>query len=139
MQKNVGAKLSPVSLDTFVDLGKVDVYPSFKACDSILDIEIKNRCFNNQLYTHLSASLLAHTFEVSSSIDEVVKVKLQIDNKGSSKLMEILASDNVGKQLPMLDSLIGESVRTLPKLFPATKMGIPVTTVYEIPIVIKIK
>lgn len=139
LQKNIGAKLSPVSLDTVVDFGKVDQFPAFASCDSILDLDRKNRCFTKELYAHLSSTLLTQTFQVSESINEVVKVKLEIDNLGKSTVVKIEASDLILKQLPSLDSLIRRSVKTMPQLFPAQKRGIPVKTVYEIPIVIQIE
>ncbi len=126
-------------LDTIIDYNKVDVLPSFTFCDSIMDVDKKNRCFKNNLYKHLSSFMLSHTFEVSDGINETVAVKLMIDNKGMATLVSIKSSAIVKQQLPMLDSLINESIRTLPKFSPAQKKGIPVPTVYEIPIVIKIE
>lgn len=127
-----------VVLDTVVDYESVDTFPSFSACDSLVDTTLKNRCFTHNLYQHLSTSLLAHTFTVYESIDEKVGVKLKIDAEGSTTLVSITSSDTVKKALPQLDSLIAESVQTLPKVFPALKHGIPVATVYEVPLVLKI-
>lgn len=86
----------------------------------------------------MTASLLLHTFTVSKSIDEVVRIQLKIDNQGRCELMQIISSKKVQKMLPELDNVIRESVERLPTLFPALKRGIPVTSIYEIPIVVKI-
>jgi len=135
----MGLDLKSEMLDTVIDYNKVDVLPSFSFCDSIMNVEKKNRCFKNNLYKHLSSFMLSHTFEISKEMDEMVHVKLMIDNKGKAKLIGIKSSSIVREQLPMLDSIINESIQTLPKFSPAQKRGIPVPTVYEIPIVIKLE
>ncbi len=127
------------AMDTIIDLQHVDVFPSFKACDTVIAIARKNRCFTNKLYIHLTSSLLAHTFTVSESIDEVVQVHLKITKEGRSELIRITSSKTVKEMLPVLDSLIAQSIESLPTVFPALKRGIPVATIYEIPIVVKIE
>jgi hypothetical protein len=125
-------------IDTMIDVKRVDVFPSFKTCDTLLAVPLKNSCFTKELHKHLTASLLLHTFTVSKSIDEVVRIQLKIDNQGRCELMQIISSKKVQKMLPELDNVIRESVERLPTLFPALKRGIPVTSIYEIPIVVKI-
>ncbi len=124
-------------MDTVIDLNHVDVFPSFKACDTLIAIALKNQCFTNNLHTHLTSSLLAHTFTVNESIDDVVRVHLKIDKEGASELIRVVSSQAVKEILPELDTLIIRSVESLPTVFPALKRGIPVTTIYEIPIVVK--
>ena len=133
------SKSLTTGIDTIIDYSKVDVLPSFSICDSILEISQKNRCFINSLYTHFSSDLLAHTFDVSMDIDEMVSVKLEISKNGNASLVSIESSDQVKKMIPQLNDVILESVKKLPTLYPALKQGIPVTTVYELPIVIKLK
>ena len=132
-------KGDPVShlMDTVIDRNHVDVFPSFKACDTVIAIALKNQCFTNKMHTHLTSSLLAHTFTVNESIDDVVRVYLKIDKQGASELMRVVSSQVVKEMLPELDSLISRSVASLPTVFPALKRGIPVTTIYDIPIVVK--
>jgi|SaaInl0LU_22_DNA_1037365.scaffolds.fasta_scaffold00011_18 hypothetical protein len=126
-------------IDTVIDLNHVDVFPAFKECDTVSAIASKNRCFTIKLYGHLNAALLSHTFPVNQSIDEVVRVHLKINKEGKSELVRIVASKTVNDMLPELDGLITQSIKTLPAVFPALKRGIPVTTLFEIPIVVKIE
>tara|TARA_B100000809_G_C15139454_1_gene532377 strand:- start:6758 stop:7237 length:480 start_codon:yes stop_codon:yes gene_type:complete len=130
---------SSKELDTVIDYTKVDVLPTFPICDSIMDVTQKNRCFINNLYVHFSQELLKHTFDVPGSINETVTVKLKIDANGKANLVAIESSPEVKMTIPLLDSIIAESVGMLPILFPALKRGIPVATIYELPIVIKLK
>lgn len=126
-------------VDTVIDYTKVDVLPSFPVCDSILDVTQKNRCFINALYNHFSKELLTYTFDIPETVNEIVTVRLQIDAGGKASLISIESSDVVKNEIPLLNSIISESIVKLPVLFPALKRGIPVTTVYELPIVIKLK
>lgn len=137
ISKNLKVDSVSQLMDTVIDLNHVDVFPSFKACDTLIAIALKNQCFTNKLHTHLTSSLLAYTFTVNESIDDVVRVHLKIDKEGASELIRVVSSQAVKEMLPELDTLISRSVASLPTVFPALKRGIPVTTIYEIPIVVK--
>lgn len=138
-EKIKGHAFSSNELDTIIDYSKVDVLPTFPICDSIVEVDVKNRCFINTLYSHFSKELLAHTFDVPKPIHETVTVKLKIDAQGKAELVSITSSPQVNDAIPMLNKIIGESVEKLPGLFPALKRGIPVATVYELPIVIQLQ
>ena len=43
------------------------------------------------------------------------------------------------REIPTLDSILNLSIKNLPKIFPANKRGIPVTTKYRLPIRIQLK
>ena len=43
----------------------------------------------------------------------------------------------VSRQLPEIASWLEQSVDSLPKIYPATKRGIPVVTTFRMPIVIQ--
>lgn len=121
------------NLDSIIDFTKVDVSPSFKVCDSLIDNE-KTICFRNTLHEKLTEQLRQHNFKVHEKIDEIINVHVLIDNKGKVQLQDINTSEVVQKQLPKLDSILNISVCQLPKLRPAYKQGIPVTTQYQLPI-----
>jgi hypothetical protein len=54
-------------------------------------------------------------------------------------LDHIESSKSIRKILPKLDSLLKSSIGKLPKIFPANKRGIPVTSKYRLPISIQLK
>ena len=123
-------------LDTVIDYHHVDALPAFPLCKDLLDAEEQNNCFRNRLYQELSENLRTHTFAVSDTLSETVRVRLRIDSSGTSKLLSIASSERVKKELPVLDSLLRQSIANLPVVFPAIKRGIPVATVHEIPILL---
>lgn len=126
-------------LDTIVDFSSVDTFPSFPVCDSIIDKQKKADCFRETIHRKIGEELKKHQFTIENAIEEVVFVDLVINAKGEFILDSIKSSSNIKKQLPTLDSVLKVSVLNLPKIFPANKRGIPVTTKYRLPIEISLK
>ncbi|MCG1035860.1 hypothetical protein KI686_05575 [Polaribacter sp. DS7-9] len=131
-------KIEVPVLDTIVDFSSVDVFPSFKVCDNIIDKEEKEDCFRATIHQKIGEQLQKHTFTIVDSIDEVVYVNLIINAEGLFILDSTQYSDKIKKELPKLDSLLKFSVEKLPKIHPAIKRGIPVTTKYRLPIRIQL-
>lgn len=132
------AKQHDQKLDTIVNFSKVDVSPSFIICDSLIDND-KTTCFRNTIHQEFTKNLSKHRFKVKNTIDEKINLDLLIDSKGKVSLQQIHSSKKVQEELPKLDSLLTISVCQLPKLRPAIKRGIPVTTQYQLPILIQVK
>lgn len=126
-------------LDTIVDFSSVDTFPSFKTCDAIIDKQEKMDCFRTTIHQKIGAELQQHPLAVKDSINEIVYVDVIINSEGIFSLDTIQASENLKKELPELDSLLKASVDKLPKIYPANKRGIPVTTKYRLPIRIQLK
>ncbi len=126
-------------VDTIINYSAVDVSPKFDACKKLIDQEAISNCFRTRIYNFLSQSLTQHKIEVRKPIDEEVKVEVIIDRKGNVSVKRIIASDLVKETIQNFDSLVTISVAKLPKLSPAIKRGIPVTTQYQIPIRIQVK
>jgi len=87
----------------------------------------------------IGAELQNHSLTIKDSIDEVVFVDILITKKGEVIFQEITSTENLKKQLPQLDSLLHQSVQKLTYIYPAIKRGIPVTTMYRLPIRILFK
>jgi hypothetical protein len=126
-------------LDTLVDFSKVDVSPSFKICDSMINKIKKTDCFRAAIHQKVAAELQQHTFIIKDAISENVLVALLINSKGEIVLEGIQSSENIKNQLPQLDSVLRVSIANLPTIFAAIKRGIPVTTKYSLPIKIELK
>ncbi len=125
-------------IDTIVDFSSVDTYPSLKICDSLIEKNRKATCFRNTIHEKIAEELLQYKFIIKDSIDEVVYVGLIINSKGKFLVDSIKSSEKIKKELPKLDSLLKLSVENLPKIYPAIKRGIPVTTKYQLPIRIQL-
>ena len=127
------------ALDTIVDFSSVDVSPSFKLCDSIIDKTKKTACFRVAIHQKIGEQLQQYSFTLKDAISETIFVNLLINSNGTISLDEIQSSKNIKLQLPELDSLLKVSVQKLPSIYPAIKRGIPVTTKYKLPIRIHLK
>jgi hypothetical protein len=126
-------------LDTIVDFTSVDFSPSFKPCDSLIDKIKKAACFRNTIHKKIGAELQKHSLTIKDSIDEVVFLDILITKKGAVIFQEITSTENLKQQLPQLDNLLRQSVQKLPYIYPAIKRGIPVTTMYRLPVRILLK
>lgn len=126
------------NLDEVVDYTKVDVSPFFEVCKNKMEKE-KTACFRMNMHKHMMKYLGTSTNKLSKKVNETVTVFLLINKKGNVSLKEVKASPFIEKEMPDLFSLIETSVKNLPKLSPAIKRGIPVTTQYELPIKISVE
>lgn len=126
-------------IDTIVDFTSVDTFPSFKVCDSLIDKSKKQDCFRNTIHQKIGEELQNHRLSIKDSINEIILVDLIINSKGEILFTALNSSEKINRELIQLDSLIQISVDNLPKVYPAIKRGIPVTTKYELPIRILLK
>ena len=127
------------ALDTIVDFSSVDMFPSFKVCDAIINKDKKADCFRKTIHQKIGEELLKHEFTIKDAIDEVVYVDVLINSKGEFRIDAIVSSKNIKNKIPKLDSLIKATVHNLPTIYPAIKRGIPVTTKYRLPVKIKLQ
>jgi len=75
---------------------------------------------------------------VSDDVNDTIRLKLIIDNKGFLKVESIVVKQDTRFQIPEIDSLLHQSIKTVPKIYPAIKRGQQVTTAFELPVIVKI-
>ena len=126
-------------IDMDVDFTSVDVSPSFKVCDSLIDKDEKSSCFRTTIRQEISNNLAKQSLQVAQSVDETIEVAITIQSNKEVKLTSIKSSDSLLVILPSLKDILKKSVEELPAIYPAIKRGIPVTTVYKLPIRIAVK
>ncbi|WCO01348.1 hypothetical protein [Psychroserpens ponticola] len=117
----------------------VDEYPTFSSCDSTIGKANKKQCFENTLRDILNTNLSQYHIVVLESIEDTVQLKITIDNKGEFSINSIESSTLTKQQIPQLDSLLRQSLDSLPKIFPAIKRSQQVTTQFSLPVIIKIE
>lgn len=125
-------------LDTIVDFTSVDLSPSFSVCDSLVDKENKSDCFRKTIHQKIGEELQKHVLQTNDSINETIFVDILINSKGEIQFESLTTNTVIKNALPDLDSLLENAVNNLPKIHPAIKRGIPVTTKYQLPINIKL-
>lgn len=124
-------------LKTF-NWNEVDTYPTFSSCDSITVKEDSKICFQQTLIGSVNQFLEAQNIVVSEDINDTIRLKIVINNKGVLEVESIKVQPETLVQIPGIDSLLRQSLKTIPKIHPAIKRGQQVTTAFELPVIVKI-
>jgi hypothetical protein len=124
-------------LQTF-NWNEVDTYPTFSNCDSITIKEDSKACFQNTLIGSVNQFLEHQNIVVSDDVNDTIRLKIIIDNKGVLEVESIRLKPETAVQIPEIDSLLRQSLKGIPKIFPAIKRGQQVTTAFELPVIVRI-
>lgn len=117
---------------------EVDEYPAFEECQQETELVAARNCFETAVAKNVYAYLEQQQPVVSKSIDDTIYIYLEVTKTGKPEIDSISAIDStVTNQLPKIENWLRESIDSLPKIFPASKRGIPVSTAFKMPIVIK--
>ena len=137
-QKVNSEDLLEEELQTF-NWNDVDTYPTFSSCDSITAKEESKVCFQNTLLSHVNQYLAGQNIVVSDDVNDTIRLKLVIDNKGLLEVDSMVIKPETQFQIPEIDSLLRQSLTNIPKIYPAIKRGQQVTTAFELPVIVKIE
>jgi hypothetical protein len=124
-------------LQTF-NWNEVDIYPTFSSCDSISIKEANKACFQNTLVSNVNRFLEAQNIVVSEDINDTIRLQISIDSKGLLEVKSISFKPETAVQIPEIDSLLRQSLKQIPKIFPAIKRNQQVKTAFELPVIVKI-
>lgn len=124
-------------LNTF-NWNDVDTYPTFISCDSILAKEESKTCFQNTLINSVNQYLEAQSLVVSSDVNDTIILKIKIDNVGLLEIQSIKVHPETVIEIPEIENLLRESLKSVPQIYPAIKRGQQVTTAFELPVIVKI-
>lgn len=116
----------------------VDEYPSFQACESSNSKQESKQCFEITLITHITNRLRKETIVVTENVEDTVMIKFHISETGDLSVLDIKNKETTKEQIPNLDTLLLNSLDSLPKIFPAIKRGQQVKTEFTLPIVIQV-
>lgn len=116
---------------------EVDEYPAFDHCRNITEIGKARECFESAVASSVNAYLSRQEPIVTEAIDDTVFVHLVISKTGVPTIESIEADSLVTSQIPDLQLWLKQSIDSLPRIHPASKRGIPVSSVFIMPIVIQ--
>jgi len=124
-------------LDTEIDYNDVDVYPLFLDCDNCDTSEKQNLCFEMELVRRLQKITANNHLGLSGDVSDTIMVDILVDTKGKISIVEIHKDAETAEQFPEIDSLMYQSFALLPATVqPSLKRGIPVNSMFKLPIVI---
>ena len=116
---------------------EVDEYPAFENCKSVKELAKARSCFETTVANSIYAYLTKQEPIVTQSIDDTLFLYLEIAKSGKPIVDSIRVDSIVTNQLPELENWVRQSVDSLAKIYPAIKRGIPVSSVFKMPILIK--
>ena len=116
----------------------VDEYPAFAVCDSASTKTQRKQCFETTLTIHIMSQLAKEPIVITEDINDTIMITFQVSEKGKLSVMEITSSELIKTQIPIMDTLLIESLKDLPKIFPAIKRSQQVKTEFKLPVVINV-
>jgi hypothetical protein len=116
-----------------------DEMPSFEVCNDLVNESERKSCFNTKILNLIYSNLSLEKVIVNNKINDTLIISILINEKGKISLIGIKNEDKLVNKIPELKTLIGNSLEKIPSLYPATKtnMGIPVSSKFSLPLIIK--
>lgn len=116
---------------------EVDEYPAFEGCRDQTEISGARECFQKEVVENVYAYLARQQAVVSKAIADTIYLYLEINRKGKPIVDSIGVDSALVRELPEIQLWLRQSIDSLPKIFPASKRGIPVSTKFRMPILVK--
>ncbi|WP_299102226.1 hypothetical protein [uncultured Winogradskyella sp.] len=124
-------------LQTF-NWNEVDTYPTFEGCDSLTEKEESKVCFQHTLISSVNKFLAEQNIIVANDVFDTIKLNIIIDKQGDLVIESMKIHPETVIEIPEIDSLLRQSLESIPKIYPAIKRGQQVTTAFELPVIIQI-
>ena len=124
-------------LQTF-NWNEVDEYPTFAVCDNASTKAQRKQCFETTLTTFIMPQFEKEMIVVTEDINDTIMITFQISETGILSVIDIKSSDLIKEQIPKMDTLLTESLKELPTIFPAIKRSQQSKTEFKLPIVINV-
>lgn len=116
---------------------EVDEYPAFEECQSETELNAAKNCFENKVASTIYSFLASQQPVVTESIHDTLYIYLEITKEGKPQIDSVKIDTTVTSQLPEIEQWLRQSIDSLPNIYPASKRGIPVSTVFKMPVVVK--
>jgi len=122
-----------------IDTTNVSMYPSVAECEVITDKNLRKDCFFNTMSQLIQQKLSADTIALMYPGVDTITVKVTIFADARLLFEPQLTSDSVGYDHDKIDSIIKTRLVGFPKVEPAQKEGVPVTSQFVLPVVIDVE
>jgi len=137
VKKTTSEAILNEELKTF-NWSEVDDYPTFDVCNNKSSKEEKKNCFQKTLTKIVTSKIQNDTIIVSQDIEDTIVMKFQISEKGILTLITVQVDSLTSAEIPNIESLLSNSLDSLPKIYPAIKRGQQVKTAFTLPIIISV-
>ena len=119
-----------------INWNEVDQFPLFEACEELASKPEQQECFQTTLVMHLSMALQDFEFRSDRPLTDTLYVDFLVDNQGAISVLSVQENALLSAENPEFERIVSGSLRSLPRLQPALKRGIPVSARFRIPLII---
>ncbi len=119
-----------------IDWNDVDQYPLFADCDETATKPAQKQCFEASLLLHFSMTLQDFEFVLNNEVADTIYMDFLVDRAGAITVLDIERHSAIADQIPEFNGVVTQSLKSLPRLAPALKRGIPVNAKFRIPLVL---
>lgn len=130
-------KVESPNIDTLIDYNTVDAFPLFPECKDIPSRDKQKICFQIKMAEHINTLLKEGVIKTTSQNNDTLMVLLKVLQTGKTQIVSVKSKSNNKAYIQFLDGILRGNIVNMPTLQPAIKRGIPVTTQFELPIIIK--
>ena len=116
-----------------IDFSNIDAYPLLPECENFTSRVAQKDCFYKFLSKRIELSLSKKSIAYSTTKNDTIRVIITVSSKG------IISARSTNLNNTNLDKIINEIFDNLPTIQPAIKAGIPVTSQFLLPMVVKPK
>ena len=114
-----------------IDFSSIDAYPLLPECEKFTSRSVQKDCFYKFLSKRIELLLSKQNISYSTTKSDTIKVIINVNSKG------VISVNPDNLKNSNFKEFIIQSTKGLPKIQPAIKAGIPVTSQFVLPIIIK--
>lgn len=118
---------------------EVSTYPSLAECDAITDEEQRRECFFSSMTRLVQEKLNTDTLAILYPETDTIQVKVTVFPDATLKFEPQFPQDSVAYNKVKIDSILKTRLADFPKVEPAQKQGIPVTTQFILPVILNVE
>lgn len=122
-----------------IDWSEVSTYPSIAECESVLDREQKKECFFSSMTRLVQEKLDVDTIALLYPEIDTIQVMVTVYPDATLKFEPQFPKDSVGYNFTKVDSIIKNRLTGFPRIEPAQKEGVPVTTQFILPVILSVE
>jgi len=120
-----------------IDFTTIDAFPLFPKCQNIPSREKQKICFQIKMAEHINSLLKNSNLKTKTAQTDTLVVTLKVLQSGKTQFVKVISKSNNEAFEKLLDSVLKSVANKIPMLQPAIKHGMPVTTQFELPVIIK--
>ena len=118
---------------------EVDEYPSVLECETLTDETQRKQCFFEFLTSTIQQKLNSDTLSILYPELDTIEVKVTVNTDATMQFEPQFPQDSVTYDKVKIDSILRARLIDLPKINPALKRGIPVKTLFILPVILKVE